>query len=302
MRTSTGLVAAALAACMVTPAQAQPFEQDIPLDLARVLISPGRVDNITFHQGFPPEFPDIELPSGVSVMGSMGQRNADRVVLHARPEAGQQREALLASMETQGYQMLTRPPQQDPDRRGFVSPEVIPPSMPVQLCHDDHGTIMVQVVSGTAEPLLLMTGTGSPQQMQMSCEQQAARMELMGRPGPGGGGLQRYMPRLELPPGASDRRPSIRGWSPFGMSGSGNSVRTSADVTSDWAPDRLHEHFAAQLREQGWTVDAEGAGSQSASSGWLGEEEDESLLGSLQVLSSAEGQYQVTFLLIVLPE
>lgn len=303
MRISTGLSAAAMAAWLATAVQAQPFEESIPLDLARALISPGSVDNISFYQGFPPDFPDIELPAGISVMGSMGQHNAERVVLYATPDAGQQREALVASMEEQGYRMLTRPPQQDPDQRGFVAPDVIPPGMPVQLCHDDHGTMMIQVVSGSAEPLLVMMGMGSPRQMQMNCEQQEARMELMGRQGPGAG-PQRYMPRLELPSGATGRSAALRAFSPFGsgMSGSGNTVRTSTDVSVDWPPERLHEHFAAQLREQGWTVDSEGLGTFSASSGWRGEEDDESLLGALQVLSSGDGQYQVTFVLAVLEE
>jgi len=293
-----------LAACIAASVQAQPrsFEDNIPLELATVLVSQGQVDSVGFYRGVPPDFPDIALPRGVSVLGSMTQRNGHRVVLRAPPDAGQQREALVRAMEASGYRMLTRPPQTDPDQRGFVAPAVIPPGMPVQLCHDDRGNMTVRVVSGGVEPMLVLMGSPLPvQQARMSCDQQEARMDRMGGPGRASRGAQQYMPRLELPPDATSR--AAAAFSPFrGISGSLDNARTSTDVSIEWEPGRLHEHFAGQLREQGWAVDSEASGTRSAISGWVGEEEGQSLLGSLQILASGEDQYQVTFQLNVLPE
>jgi hypothetical protein len=110
-------------------------------------------------------------------------------------------------------------------------------------------------------------------------------------------GLRQYLPRLVVPDEAGPQ-----GFSPFlggGSSGSMDEVEVDTALAIDWEISEVYEHFAEQIVAQGWMEDTSNVGSISATGVWTRSPgQDATLIGSLTVLQSSEGRYDLKFKLV----
>lgn len=109
--------------------------------------------------------------------------------------------------------------------------------------------------------------------------------------------LHDHMPALTLPDGARtiDPRLAVLGSGSF-FSGSDRFVNTRVDIETDLSAQELAEHFAQQLRDQGWSDDSAWSGEVSSGSVWLATPEAElNLMGLLDIIALDETVYQATF-------
>ncbi len=290
-----GLVLGVLVLC--TSVLADPFEDDVPLDLVRALLG-GQIDQTVLYAGWPPDFPQVPLPDSVTVLGSVQMMNVQRVVLDTGGPAGPVRDRLIADLEAEGYLLITQPPQRRAPfpMGGFQAVPAIPDGMPVQLCHEQHGMLLIRPLPGgsggpsrtielhtqlsrpmaaagtpffsDAPAIARQTVAAGPQTL--SCED--LRDRQLQQQGMGSGqSLAEYMPQLLLPAGAISQQSSQGGIPRLGMSGGGLSpgLLSDAEMQMDMTLSALYSHFARQLREQGWQADSEAEGETTATGTWL---------------------------------
>lgn len=105
-----------------------------------------------------------------------------------------------------------------------------------------------------------------------------------------------HMPTLTLPEGARTIDPQLAVLGSGSFSGSDRFLNTRVDIETDLSAQELAEHFAQQLRDQGWSDDAAWSGEVSSGSVWLATPEAElNLMGLLDVIALDETVYQATF-------
>lgn len=103
-----------------------------------------------------------------------------------------------------------------------------------------------------------------------------------------------YLPRLELPEQqrAASGISGIRG----NFSVSGGKVQSGAILNSNWKPDALYAHFAAQLRAQGWEEEGGWQAALSAGGHWLREVNESTRLSGLLCILKEQGDgYRLSF-------
>lgn len=295
-----GLLAASLF-LICSSVLADPFEEYVPLELARALLG-GQVEQTVLYPGFPPDFPEVSLPDSVTVLGSVQMMNVQRVVLDTGGPAGPVRDRLVAALETEGYLLITQPPQRMAQipMRGFQTVPAIPDGMPLQLCHEQHGMLLIRPLAGgsgapsrmielhyqSSRPMAPAAATpflsGSPAiarqsippgTQTLSCEDLRDRQLHQGMAS--GQYLSEVMPQLLLPAGAILPQSSQGGIPRLGISGGGLSpgLLSDAEMQMSIELSALYIHFARQLREQGWQADAEAEGEHSATGTWVSSHE-----------------------------
>lgn len=113
-------------------------------------------------------------------------------------------------------------------------------------------------------------------------------------------GLQRYLPRLELPANPVTGLPAR--WRSGGLGSSAGSVHANADFSVDDTAGNVAQHFARQMAEQGWTRDAAWSGAVTAGSSWSKRPDAGTRIqGTLQVTAFDERQFMATLRVIQLP-
>jgi hypothetical protein len=150
-----------LASALITPLHAADEIQDaVPLDLVKALLANNSPFDIRLYSGIPDHFPEILIPDSVELLGSADMGHSQQIVMRAEGDGLQQRFQIMNSLENQGYLLLTQAPGANMAQTGFVTPRLIPPGMPVQLCHDVHGMLIIRV-TGT-NPLSAGFAQGGP--------------------------------------------------------------------------------------------------------------------------------------------
>ncbi len=321
---------AALAACWLTGvslAIANPIEDQVPLDLVRVLL-PGNPEQTFLYEGAPPGFPELPLPESASILGSMESGNMRRMVVEFAEPAGPARTRLIADMEAEDYLLITQPPQvmRPGSGGGFMAPPSIPDGMMVQLCHEQHGMLMLRIVGsgqGMAASTLLevqstalqvpgpaaftpFRNTGAAEirmaaPSNTSCEalldQQQGRFQTMRS------GLGAKVPGLLLPAaasGAQTRQSGLPGGG-FGASGPSSGRSNEARFNMPGTAAGLYEHFSGQLRDQDWAEDHGAAGEVSATGAWVStirdqDGEERPVRGILSVMQDGDEQWNARFM------
>ena len=292
LRPVAGLLALGLAAA-VSAAELSV----VPADLARYLAGGGRMT-----PELPADFPALTLPEGLSVMGAFDQGRRQLVLLRSLTSGIEAQQAIVADLVARGWIDMT----DTRDRAyGFIVPAVNP--VPASLCHDELGNLQVRGEDGV-ENRVYLTRTGDARGPdELSCEEMLAA-RLAGRPPFPRRELDsnpfRFLPTLASPSLEPDpgqvplNQPDlgIRGV-PFDVLGSsiarvrlGTATGMSHEsellaYAPDYSPAELDEHYAAQLREQGWTRDSGWGGEDQAISNWVREpEEGLRVLLSLRIL------------------
>lgn len=305
--TATTLLIGAFAVC--STAMADVLEDDVPLALVLALLG-GPPDQTVLYSGMPPGFPEVPVPDSVTVLGGVQMSNTRRVILDVGGPTGPVRDRMIVDMQAEGYLLITQPPQRPQQAmiRGFQTASTIPEGMPVQLCHDQHGIVMIRPFPGSrgaqintlielqqqqaprhlrAPAASWSTGTGSagtplfvdmtgiPRQAQpgqpMSCQDMRDQQLRQGMPR--GQSMAEHMPQLVMPAGAimqQSQQGAIPRWSAFGGGGGVQpGMSTDALMEMDISLSALYTHFADQLREQDWSLESESEGSVTATGTWL---------------------------------
>ncbi|HEY0963314.1 MAG TPA: hypothetical protein VGE69_13265 [Pseudomonadales bacterium] len=287
---SRKIILLSLAVASTTLQAAEEFPNGlVPADVAAEFAGGG-----TLYRGLPDGFPDLVLPArlGLRLIGTH-QRNpySQTILIQSAAGPADLRETLLSMLQMQGWHDLGSAP------IGAVDPVFL------QLCHDIHGTMTVTMRSNAAGTQLQVRRTVYPQQFtRMPCAEERARSQAASARYAYFGQL---LPVLEVPDGTLAPQPSV-GIRNISSSFSGDSVRMeregSVSVPDTTAAD-VYEHFAEQLREQGWVADSSATGELTASSTWLkevtvpGAAASERVVLTFNVFAATEDAYGVTLVL-----
>jgi hypothetical protein len=104
------------------------------------------------------------------------------------------------------------------------------------------------------------------------------------------------MPRLVMP-SSSEMTSAMGGYG--GGGGSMNEWEVRTVLSGDWELEKVFEHFADQIAEQGWQRDARVTGDAMASGSWTKTVDgDIELIASLTVLVTGDNNYDLRFRLL----
>lgn len=140
---------------------AQEIQDDVPIDLVKALLGSNSPFDVRIYSAVPDHFPQITIPDSAELLGGADMGHSQQIVMRVEGDGMRQRAQIIAALESEGYLMLTQMPAANPAQTGFVAPQLIPPSMPVQLCHDTHGMLSVRI-TGNNPAQMGSTQTISP--------------------------------------------------------------------------------------------------------------------------------------------
>ena len=183
-----------------------------------------------------------------------------------------------------------------PTRGGFVSGDR---PLNQSLCRD---LATVSISSRLADNATYVSMNFSEVPRQISCDDMLSDSYSPFGPGSSRLAIHDHMPALTLPEGAQTTDPRLAALGSMGgLSGSDRFLHTRVDIETDLSAQELVEHFAQQLRDQGWSDDGGWAGEISSGSVWLATPEaDLNLMGLLDVIALGESGYQATFRISIL--
>lgn len=272
------------------------FEDTIPLELAKIFLGNSPSNEVRIYSDILDAFPNFQLPSGFSVLGSIDQGYTKRVVLRTTFDVDVATSALVSAFEIEGF--VTHNPGY-PMRLdvGFVTQVQSQRQRPTGMCKDDVGVLYYSVITtplgNLASINISSAGQIPPQTCADSLAQQMASFSMMQQRNTG---IRQYLPRMEVPePDRRMLRTSIGG----GSRGSNNSIEADHQLNIDWSLEEVYRHLADQILAQGWTLDNESIGGISANGDWtISPTADLHLAGNLNVLEIGESFYQLKFRLV----
>lgn len=289
-----GIASATTAGLSQTTLADVELEDNIPIELARALLRSGHSMPVRFYADIPDHFQTVALPQDAEVLGSVDQGHNQQVFLRVSGNGVPQRSRMIAALEEEDYLILTQAPV-DPNQTGFVAPPIIPPGVPVQLCHDSRGMINIRLTSApdtddtTINLMMSAIGRGAG----FSCAQMIEQTTGFHHRAGAASGLQlrSHLPRMELPVSATTPAQPHR----MSMTSSNASTETRIEFQVDLPLEDLYRHFADQVGAQDWQTDAESIGTRTAQGLWLLDVDDHQLLGTLRLVSQGEESYLASF-------
>jgi len=273
---------------------AEEFQDSIPIEVAEALFGFSAGGDLRVYSDIADGFPEFDLPRQFEVLGSSVRgSSAFTVALATSLDEDDARSAITESFADEGWIDLPRfgmPAMES----GFVSQNQ--PAMPsyTQLCHDDYGQLSVSYSERSGRrSVTLNTGSVFGGDYR-SCAERIEQQEMMReRTSQRGMGIRQYMPLLLVPEDARQgRMPFVRS---TGMSSSGNTAETDTNFSIEWELEEVFQHFAEQIVEQGWILDAESIGSITATGSWTRlSENGANIVVRLDVVNSEEERYDLT--------
>jgi hypothetical protein len=109
-------------------------------------------------------------------------------------------------------------------------------------------------------------------------------------------GLDRYLPKLEMPLDPRTGQPVRR--QDNGWGGGGDSFAAQAELPTADSVGNVARHFAKQMAEQGWSSDASWSGASTAGSSWSKHADASLIHGTLSVTSIDNGLLRVVLSVI----
>ncbi len=284
--------------CSQTAAQVQgaasvsEFQDSIPIEVAEALFGFGQGSGMALYDGLTEDFPRFELPDQFEVIGSLNRNPTLSAAMVTPLDEDEARAALTSAFLDQDW--VEMPSAEPPMRQyGFV-----PANEPVrvrhqQLCHDDYGQLSISYRE-RGERNIVTVSTGMAFGMDFrTCAERIEQQELSRiRSQRFDTGIYEYMPLLRVPEDARQGRQAfLRGG---GMSSSGNSAETDTSFFIEWELQDVYQHFAEQLVDLGWTLDAESIGTVTAAGTWTqAAESGSTMIVRLDVVNSAEEQFDL---------
>lgn len=282
----------------LTGLYAAEFENGVPVELVE------QVSNGQLSADLPVDFPDIDLPDSVSVMGSLDTNFSQIIVFTSSVPTDQAGMELAESFMNSGWIRLQSITYEQP-QNGFVYPNPAP--LPLQpgdeFCNDGFGTISITMPDSAPNIVNLRMNNQALMQPGFSCRQQNEQRLMQRNRGVGfpfSMQNSQYLPRLEYPEDENRNRPRPPFFGGGGFSGSNNDIEARGNFAGDdWTVEELKDHFAAQLEDQGWQLDSDWSGDVSAGGNWtLNPEDNLNFIGVLEVLERTEGIFELKFRLI----
>ena len=268
------------------------FQGSVPLELVKALLGNTSFGEPTIYSDLSSAFPEIDVPNELEIMGSIERGYGIAAVYSTRLTDSQARSALSEAFVQAGY-MEFELPGMNRVRSGFVASNTIAPQAYNRFCHDSQGFLSHSYTEKNQRSTV--TIAANPASDNRSCaDQLAEQLQAMGRMGGRRGGLQQYLPIMELP----ETEP--RRYSPFsgigGYSGSRSGIETGASLSIDWEIEEVFNHFSDQISGQEWVVDSQNIGSSSATGSWThSPEPGTDLIGTLTVLNLGEESFELKF-------
>ncbi|MDO8273844.1 MAG: hypothetical protein Q7U82_18275 [Gammaproteobacteria bacterium] len=285
---------AALSTTMSVPAAE--YVDTVPLTLLQGLFAGPSGGGLRAYSEFPERFPDIVIPPGFIVVGSIDMGNSMRVVMQTERERDEALGMLSEILSSAGFSDVQTVADRAPT--GFVTQEAQSRRV---LCRDDLGYLTVAFTEQAGLNLISLSTSSA--------------MLSSGAPVCGGmsnsGGvffnlsattiqdLAQHMPVMNIPAAANQSPQPFLGSG--GSSASGGTVETSSTFTSDMTVPQLYRHFADQIGSQGWALDSEGAGELTGSGNWIKIVEDDMYLhGSFTIVQNSPSTFAIRFRLTTL--
>ena len=268
------------------------FEEAIPIDVARTLFDSSLGANFAFYTDLPDEFPPIELPIGLRVLGSVAWPGYTRVAVQTDLN---EQVAVPAFLELQLIDDWVELPSFRQRGSGFVS-AVFRYAADRLLCHDVYGHMGVAYLARApgATNLMAITLIDRTSSTTKSCAELVSEQEeFAARTAPAEQIAIDYLPRLDVPFRA--RQNGRRAMLLPARRGTSWRAESDANIEIDWELEELYAHFAEQLREQGWAPDVQASGSMSSVGSWThSPQQDINLVGRLNVIRAGEGEYSLS--------
>lgn len=271
------------------------FEESIPIEVAAALFDMADMGRFAAYSDIMDEFPPFLLPTGFSVMGSAVNGPYLKVALKTQLSAEEATEAIVSSFANNGWGTIPSP---FGVRRqtGFVAADVVTP-IRTQMCHDELRLLTITYSERDTSNLVVLNKAYGLSGRPRTCAQVIAEIESLSSMRTNRGGINQYLPKLEVPDslGANVQPGFIGGTS----SSSSRGMEVDAYLELDWTIDEVYAHFAEQITDQEWELDTESVGNISATGTWvLNPEPDVNLVGTFTVMDSGDSNYQMKFRMV----
>ena len=272
------------------------FEENVPVELAKIILGNVRSPDVKIYSDILDEFPVIDFSNEFSVLGSVDQGYSYGVYLETSLPFSTAKSSIFDPLIAEGWVEIVAYLQNAP-QTGFVNsnlPEVTTNS----ICHDDFGSMNFRFSQRDSTNLISLTITNTNNfsvGIQPTCAQRNERQAMVSNPrAMMNSGVRQYMPRLELPEQIALAVPNLRG-----ISGSDMDAYTEISIPIEWSMDELYQYFSEQLIAQGWEFDSDWSGSITSGGNWThSPAENINLVGVLSIIKFAENNFQMKFRLL----
>ncbi len=282
-----------LAFCITRLSADTEFEGAIPVAIVEALFDSYADVQFAVYSDIPDDFPDIALPDGFDVVGSVYQMSRLRVVFETALAQTDAMASMTETFELQDWVQfpLFRPPYSEV---GFIQSGRIDMSERQILCHDELGQMALSYAARESGNYLSLGWSLLSNRQQGDCAQQIALQQASLAPRSRTMGLRQYLPRMEIPGPQSPQL--MAAFVGGGSSSSGNTIETDGTMTTDLGIEEVYRHFADQIQGQDWALDTEAIGARSATGTWTkSPEADLQLFGTLSIVNSGDEDYDLQF-------
>lgn len=244
-----------------------------------------------FYSTIPESFPTVEIPSDFELRAAYDGSGSIAVVFETSFSQSEAIETLVAAFIAAGGWSKYEYPMPEP--QGFAT---VLQSDTVNLCHDSLPAVRIEPIERESS-IFLRISTSHPGNHRTCAEvmiQIAQSLELMTGSPDAVMGLGDYLPVLVIP---GDMLEGV-GYGSGGGSGSRFADATfSAKINLSLS--ELNEHFAQQLRDQGWVFEGDWVGETAAGGAWiLDKEVNTPIFGIMTILEKPNDSYDLYFRLM----
>jgi len=242
-----------------------------------------------FYQDIPASFPSFELPPEFTVRVTADLGSVLELFVDTELDQGETITALTNSfLQQQGWSSYQYPHQNSTDSGVVISDEG--DTAHGYLCHTTAPPVDIRAYSEAGATVARITSY--PAGNHDTCARIMSRIGLISGQAPEQSGLDQYLPLLEIPGEivATGQRSSSR-------SANGDmEANVSYQLSVAWPASQLYEHFATQMQEQNWRVDAQFSGDVSVGGVWiLNPEPGRQLLAYIDIIESTNLSYKISF-------
>jgi hypothetical protein len=243
-------------------------------DVADAFLGNSYQERGEYSTSIPDDFVPLDVPGGLSLVGSQIVDSMTTVVYKTKMDAGAALDAAVGAMAKSGWV-------ENEERQWGVSGGFQTSSMPMAtvLCHDDEPDALSIIA-------IDKSGRTFVSYMRHSASQSCGDAPTARHYDPSE--MMRLVPALKLPKGAKATN--------AGMGGSGNEVGSHVDISGAMGRSELQNFFEDQIRNQGWEFQTGWSSHLSSGSVWTLESADDGILiGTLHLFDSGGDPIRVRF-------
>ena len=228
-----------------------------------------------YSTSIPEGFAALNVPSGLSLVGSQTGNSMTTVVYRANMGADESLDAAVAAMANAGW---TENEQQHRGVTGGFQTGSRPKA--AVLCHDDYAGAL-SVVAADKSGQIFVSYVQHPTSQSCGAAEPAPIRHDPSE-------MMRLMPTLRLPEGTTATN--------TGMGGNGHEVSSRVDISGALGRSDLISAFENQIRDQGWEFQTSWSSHHSSGSVWAQDTvEDGLLIGTLHLFDTGTDPIRVRF-------